>query len=164
MGETREHTIRPLAAADVDEVLEIIAAVRGEFGLAVRVAALLEPADHALFETYQKPRSAYFVAEFGNRVAGGAGISPLDGGDGDTCELQRMYLRPECRRAGIGQGLLDACLEAARVLGFARCYAETVAEMTAAIAFYERNGFRRLEKPIGGTGHSHNDRWLVAGL
>jgi hypothetical protein len=36
--------------------------------------------------------------------------------------------------------------------------------MSAAIAFYERNGFRRLAAPIGETGHIHNDRWMMLGL
>ena len=163
-GETTQCAIRRLAVADIDEVLEIIAAVRGEFGLAARVPALLETADYVLFEVYGQPRSAYFVAELDGQVAGGAGISPLHDGAGQTCELQRMYLRPECRGMGTGQALLDACLEAARGFGYARCYAETVAEMTSALAFYQRNGFHRLARPLGQTGHTHNDRWLALDL
>ena len=163
-GEKRQFEIRELAIPDVAAVLDIIGAARDEFGLAARVTALLEPSDYTLFDVYRKPRSAYFVAEAGNQVVGGAGISPLTGGDRETCELQRMYLRPEQRGTGIGRALLDACLGAARVFGFKQCYAETIAEMTSAIAFYERNGFRRLARHLGQTGHSHNDCWLMLSL
>lgn len=55
-----------------------------------------------------------------------------------------MYLLPEYRGTGRGQALLDACLDAACGFGVTQCYAETISEMTTAIAFYERNGFRRL--------------------
>jgi putative acetyltransferase len=158
---TNPWLIRRLQQSDVHELLGIIRGVRQEFGLARRVAALLEPNDYALIDVYRHRRSAYFVAVMDNCVAGGAGIFPLATEDWATCELQRMYLRPQYRGLGIGQALLNACLEGARPLGFARCYAETVSEMSKAIAFYERNGFRRLTAPIGGTGHSHNDCWLV---
>lgn len=152
---------RRLQHSDIHELMGIIRDVRQEFGLARRVAALLEPSDYALLDVYRHRRSAYFVAVMDNCVLGGAGIFPLADEDWGTCELQRMYLRSQHRGLGVGQALLNACLEEARALGFGRCYAETVSEMSTAIAFYERNGFQRLTAPIGETGHSHNDCWLV---
>jgi putative acetyltransferase len=153
--------IRRLQLSDLPQILEIIENVRREFGLAERVTALLEAADYSLLEVYRHRRSAYFVALGDGDVVGGAGIYPLVDGDWATCELQRMYVRRQSRGRGTGQALLDACLEAARALGFERCYAETIAEMTTAIGFYERNGFYRLAAPLGETGHGHNDRWLL---
>jgi putative acetyltransferase len=156
--------IRRLQQADVHQLLDLISGVRGEFGLATRVDSLLEPNDYAIRDVYQHRRSAYFVAVMDNQVLGGAGIFPLANADWSTCELQRMYLRSQHRGQGIGQSLLNACLEAARSLGFERCYAETVSEMSSAIAFYERNGFRRLPAPLGETGHSHNDYWMMLSM
>lgn len=152
-------TIRRLEAPDVHAVLEVISGCRREYGLHYRVASVLEPSDFDLYETYRQRRSAYFVAIDQTGVIGGAGIGRLEG-DTSTCELQRMYLRPEVRRIGIGHALLTRCLETARELQYARCYAETVSEMTAAIALYERHGFRRLKARIGQTGHGHNDCWM----
>lgn len=156
--------IRRLQQSDVRELLNIIGGVRREFGLATRVASLLEPNDYAIFDLYRHRRSAYYVAVMDNRILGGAGLFPLASGDWDTCELQRMYLLPQHRGRGVGQDLLDACLQTARSLGFERCYAETVSEMSTAIAFYKRNGFRRLPAPIGETGHSHNDFWMMLSM
>src|SRR5579862_3792463 len=163
---TSDHLwhIRRLDQADVPQLLELISEVRREFGLAARVKSLLEPNDYALLDVYRRRRSAYFVSIMDNQLLGGAGISPLAGGDWGTCELQRMYLRQQVRGRGIGQSILNACLDSARYFGFERCYAETVSEMSAAIAFYERNGFRRLSAPIGDTGHGHNDSWLMLNL
>jgi putative acetyltransferase len=156
--------IRRLRQADVHQLLDVICGVRREFGMETRVASLLEPNDYALFDIYRHRRSAYFVAVMETQVIGGAGIFPLLNEDWGTCELQRMYLRSQFRGRGIGQSLLDACLDAARTLGFERCYAETVSEMSTAIAFYDRNGFRRLSAPIGETGHRHNDYWMMLSM
>ncbi|HEY8507665.1 MAG TPA: GNAT family N-acetyltransferase [Steroidobacteraceae bacterium] len=156
--------IRPLQQPDVHALLQIIRGTRLEYGLERRVPQLLEPSDYALLDVYHRRRSAYFVATNAGEVVGGAGIAPLPESDGMTCELQRMYLLPQHRGKGIGQRLLDACIDAARSFGYARCYAETISEMTTAIAFYERNGFRRLPGPKGNSGHPHNDCWLELDL
>ena len=161
---THSWQIRRLRQLDVPQLLELIRGARQEFGLATRVASLLEPNDYAILDVYRHRRSAYFVAVVDNYVLGGAGIFPLANGVWGTCELQRMYLRPQHRGLGIGQGLLNTCLETARSFGFERCYAETVSEMSTAIAFYERNGFLQLSAPIGETGHNHNDYWLLLRL
>src|SRR5262245_42544418 len=109
-----EHlSIRPLELADVPALLDIIAESRREYGLADRGVELLEPADHALYATYQRQRSLYFVATWDGEIVGGAGVAPLAGADPLTCELQRMYLRAEARGRGIGRALLQRCLAAA---------------------------------------------------
>ncbi len=161
MIKPKSFTIRRLEAADVHAVRQVIADCRREYGLDGRAAAILEPGDIGLFETYRCRRSAYFVAVVNQEVVGGAGIGRLADSDAATCELQRMYLRQPSRGLGIGHALLQHCLQAARQFQYQRCYAETIAEMTAAIAFYKRHGFRHLQVPLGQTGHSHNDRWML---
>jgi putative acetyltransferase len=161
MKTTGSARIEILKHSHLAQVLDVISSVRGEFGLSRRVPSLLEPADHNLLDVYLHPRSSYFVATIDNRVLGGAGIFPLAGAESGTCELQRMYLFSEHRGQGIGQSLLNACVGFARSKGFERCYAETISEMSGAIAFYRRNGFRTLEAPIGQTNHEHSDCWLL---
>ena len=156
--------IRLLEPADVPALLTIIADSRAEYGMADRVAELLEPADRALYATYQRQRSLYFVAVTDGQIVGGSGIAPLAGADPLTCELQRMYLRRDARGRGIGSGLLENCLKAARQFWYVRCYLETINEMRGALGFYGRNGFRDLESPLGQTGHAHNDRWMLRAL
>ena len=163
LGQQR-FTVRRLEAPDVHAVLKIISDCRREYGLENRVQEILEPSDHDLFETYRSRRSTYFVAVTENEVVGGAGISRLPGTDGSICELQRMYLRRASRGLGIGRALLQQCVGAARQFGYQQCYAETILEMTTAIAFYQRHGFSRLQAPLGESGHSHNDCWFLLQL
>ena len=95
-------TIRPLERSDVPAMLAIIRDARAEYGLGTRVESLLEPADLALYDTYQRQRALYSVALLDGEVVGGAGVAPLAGADPLTCELQRMYLRRDARGRGIG--------------------------------------------------------------
>jgi putative acetyltransferase len=156
--------IRLIEPADVPAMLKIISESRAEYGMTSRVAELLEPADRALYETYQRQRSLYFVAVLGGEIVGGAGVAPLAGADPLTCELQRKYLRRDVRGRGIGNSLLEQCLKAARQFLYVRCYLETITQMQEALEFYGRNGFQDLRAPLGATGHAHNDRWLVRPL
>jgi putative acetyltransferase len=156
--------IRPIQPADVPALLDIIADSRREYGIDMKGVPVLEPADHALFETYHRQRTMYFVAISGGEIVGGAGVAPLPGADPLTCELQRMYLRADARGRGIGEALLQRCLAAARQFLYVRCYLETVAQMQGALEFYARHGFISLRAPLGRTGHEHNDRWMLRPL
>jgi putative acetyltransferase len=159
-----DYEVRRLVPADVPAMVSIIEAVRREYGVQRRIQSLLELSDRELFATYQLPRSDYFVAVHAGVPVGGAGIAPLAAGGDETCELQRMYLSAQHRGKGIGQLLLNQCLQRAAALQFRRCYAETVSEMKEAIRFYCANGFRQLSAPFGSSGHGHNDCWLMLDL
>jgi hypothetical protein len=105
MLKQNELEIRLLEPADVPALLTIIADSRAEYGMADRGVDLLEPADKALFETYKRQRSLYFVALSGGEVVGGAGVAPLKGSDPLTAATWRRSNR--CSRrcsstAGMG--------------------------------------------------------------
>ena len=56
-----------------------------------------------------------------------------------------MYLEPAARGQGWGQRLLELAITKARALGFHRVILETASALDAAIALYERRGFRRYQ-------------------
>lgn len=151
-----EHhvAIRPIAPADDAAMAAIIRTVMPEFGASGCGFAINDPEVDWMSRAYTAPRSAYFVVEDDNgRVLGGGGVAPLEGGDADTCELRKMYFLPDARGRGIGAAMMQRCLDAARGFGFRRCYLETLTGMDAAMRLYERSGFRRIEGPMGATGH-----------
>ena len=113
---------------------------------------------------YAAPRCAYFVVELDGEVLGGAGIAPLEGGEGDTCELRKMYFLPALRGRGAGRAMIERCLDAARAHGFRRCYLETLKGMDAAQRLYERVGFRRISCAKGATGHHGCDTFYERDL
>ena len=145
--------IRAIGPGDDLAMARIIRTVMPEFGACGAGFAINDPEVDWMSRAYAAPRHAYFVVEFDGEVLGGGGVAPLAGGDGYTCELRKMYFLPRLRGLGAGAALMDACLQAARGLGFRRCYLETLTGMDAAMRLYRRSGFRRIDGPLGATGH-----------
>ena len=146
-------TLRPIEPRDDAAVATIIRTVMPEFGAVGCGFAINDPEVDWMSRAYAQPRSVYFVVERDGRVLGGGGVAPLEGGDGGTCELRKMYFLPEARGLGAGAALMARCLQSAREFGFTRCYLETLGGMDAAMRLYERSGFQRLDAPLGATGH-----------
>jgi putative acetyltransferase len=146
-------SIRPIRAGDDAAMAAVIRTVMPEFGATGDGFAINDPEVDWLSTAYAEPRCAYFIVESNGGVLGGAGVAPLVGGDGDTCELRKMYFLPEARGLGAGAAMMARCLEAARELGFLQCYLETLRGMDAAMKLYERTGFARIPGPLGATGH-----------
>jgi putative acetyltransferase len=124
-----------------------------EFGANGAGFAIHDVEVNDMFSAYTKKGHAYFVFEDNGKILGGGGIGPLQGGDASTCELKKMYFLPEGRGKGQGQSVLTACLHAAKELGYTQCYLETFNTMQSAMKLYERNGFEKINKPCGNTGH-----------
>ncbi|RZA12172.1 MAG: GNAT family N-acetyltransferase, partial [Lysobacteraceae bacterium] len=143
----------PIQPADDAAMAAIIRSVMPEFGATGSGFAISDPEVDWMSRAYAEPRHAYFVVERDGVVLGGGGVAPLAGGDGATCELRKMYFLPGARGIGAGTAMMQRCLEAARAAGFARCYLETLTGMDAAQRLYERSGFRRIDGPMGATGH-----------
>ena len=157
-------TMRPIEPRDDAAIAKIIRTVMPEFGADGPGFAIHDAEVDSMSAAYSRPRSAYFVIEADGVVQGGAGIAPLDGGEADVCELRKMYFLPTLRGRGAGKAAIDRCLEAARGLGFRRCYIETLTGMDAAQRLYLANGFERVSCAMGGTGHHGCDRYYIRNL
>jgi putative acetyltransferase len=161
---TETITIRPIETRDDATIASIIRAVMPEFGADGPGFAIHDAEVDAMTAAYARPRSAYFVVELDGRVLGGAGVAPLDAGDADTCELRKMYFMPALRGRGAGRLAIERCLAAARELGFRRCYLETLTGMETAQHLYRANGFERIPKSLGNTGHHGCNRFYLRDL
>lgn len=164
--------IRPIEPRDDHAVAAIIRSVMPEFGAGGEGFAIHDAEVDGMHAAYSKPRSAYFVVEIDagapsaarDSVVGGGGVAPLEHGDPDVCELRKMYFLPEARGVGAGHAMMTRCLDAARALGFGRCYIETLTGMDAAQALYRKHGFTQIREPMGRTGHDGCDRWFIRDL
>ncbi|MEZ4874558.1 MAG: GNAT family N-acetyltransferase [Flavobacteriaceae bacterium] len=145
--------IRSIQPKDNPAIASIIRSVLEDFKVPKVGTAYADVALDCMFETYQKPRAAYFVLEEADTLIGGGGIAQLDHYKGNVCELQKMYFLEEARGRGLGTQMIDVCLKRAKELGFEKCYLETMSYMEAAQKLYKKYGFQYLNGPMGDTGH-----------
>lgn len=66
-----------------------------------------------------------------------------------TADVQRIAVRPDRRREGIGRALLDALLAQARIRGCAEALLEVRHDNAAALAMYEATGFEQIARRRG---------------
>ena len=145
-----------------------IAAVRNPEDLKAAIALFYAYADYLGVDlTYQKfaeemasmpgkyapPKGALLLARGEDGAAiGCVGLRPLEDG---ACEMKRLYVTSEARGLGLGQALADAVVSEARRIGYGEMKLDTLPRLKAAIALYERMGFRQIpayyDTPIAGT-------------
>lgn len=117
-----------------------------------------------MWDNFQLENAFYFVLEEDSQLAGGCGFYPTEGLPGDTCELVKMYLAAPFRKKGYGQLLLDKTIAKAKQDGYTKMYIETLPELTNAIEIYKKNGFYFIDQPLGNSGHTGCDVWMLKNL
>jgi len=119
-----------------------------------------DPTTDALYELFQLPGSAYWVAEENNVLLGGCGIYPTKGLPEGYAELVKLYLSADARGKGAGNALMQKSLESAMEKGYTHLYLESFPELNKAVSLYERNGFAHLRKALGNSGHYACTIWM----
>lgn len=160
----RDYRIRPIGKRDNPAVARIIRDVMTEFGAVGEGYSINDPEVDDMFTAYASGRAVFHVITRGKQVLGCGGIGPLEGADPSVCELRKMYFLPEVRGTGMGTRLLRICLNDAVRLGYETCYLETLEHMTQARHLYRKFGFQSIDKPLGNTGHSGCNHWMVKKL
>ncbi len=170
-------TIRNILPQDNAATAKVIQTVMPEFNCVGEGFSINDPEVADMASAYAVPGAAFFVLAdasagadagavegSGASIVGCGGFAPLAGGDGSTCELRKMYLLREARGLGGGRMIMQACLDGARKAGYTHMYLETVTAMTDAAAVYLKYGFEYLDLPLGDTGHSGCDRFMLRAL
>ncbi len=156
--------IRLIAPSDNVSMAAILRRSLEEFGLNIPGTAYFDESTDRLFESFQKDKAAYFIAEENGEILAGAGIYPTEGLPEDTVELVKMYVSLAHRGKGVGKILLLQCIEFAKSCGYRNIYLETMPELSAAVSAYIKLGFASLDQPLGNTGHFSCTIWMLKEL
>ncbi|HEY2961813.1 MAG TPA: GNAT family N-acetyltransferase [Pyrinomonadaceae bacterium] len=88
---------------------------------------------------YAPPRGRLLLAQEYDQVMGCIALRPLES---TTCEMKRLFVRPEYRDRRLGRVLVEAIIEEARKIGYTHMRLDTIADrMERAIALYRSIGF-----------------------
>ena len=161
MGSIQIRTIQP----EDDKVLaQIIRDSLTEFGANHPGTVYYDQTTDHLYDLFRKERSVYYVVHKDGVILGGAGIFPSNGLPADTCELVKMYLLPIARGRGLASELIRLGIDFASRQGFKSIYLETMPQLKKALPIYEKWGFQYLSAPMGNTGHTGGELWLLPPL
>ncbi len=135
------QTYRPEFAQGVVEV--ILPIQQEEFGIPITLEGQPDLKDIAGF--YQKGLGNFWVAVDGGKVVGT--ISLLDIGNAQVA-LRKMFVAASHRgkEHGTAARLLEGAIAWARAQGVRQIFLGTTDKFLAAHRFYEKNGFRLIEK------------------
>lgn len=159
-----EITVRKIQKSDNAEVAIIIRSCFDDFNAPKEGTVYVDPTTDHLFELFEEERSALFVAEESGKLLGCCGIFPTEGLPKDCAELVKFYLHKNSRGKGIGRQLMEASIDFANAMKYKSIYIESLPEFSTAVSIYEKQGFKYLEKPLGNSGHSGCNLWMLKEL
>ncbi len=146
--------IRPIEKKDNLQLAQIIRAVFVEHAAPRVGTAYADASTDHLFELFETPNAALWVAEVEGEVMGCGGLFPTEGLGEDCLELVKFYLSPKGRGKGIGKMLLEKSIHLARSSGYKSIYIESLPHYATAVKMYEKAGFEYIPASLGNSGHT----------
>jgi ribosomal protein S18 acetylase RimI-like enzyme len=90
---------------------------------------------------YAPPDGAVIIARLGAAACGCVALRRIDQA---TCEMKRLYVRPDARGLGVGAELVRLIVDRAKSRGYRAMRLDTLPSMKSAIALYASFGFREI--------------------
>lgn len=94
-----------------------------------------------LEEKYGRPWGRLYIVFYKDSLAGCIGLRKIDD---TTCEMKRLYVKPEFRKKGIGEHLVKKIIIDAGETGYSKMRLDTLPFLEAATKIYKKYGFREI--------------------
>ncbi len=88
---------------------------------------------------YASPFGRLFLLYEEKSLAGCVALRRIDD---QTCEMKRLYVRPDFRGRKLGKRLTEAVIDESRIIGYKKMKLDTLPIMTTAITMYRSLGFK----------------------
>ncbi|WP_326987566.1 GNAT family N-acetyltransferase [Chryseobacterium sp. MP_3.2] len=159
-----EITLRKIEKKDNEVLAKIIRSCFHDFKVATAGTVYEDPTTDHLSELFRQINSALFVVEIEGELGGCCGIFPTEGLPEHCAELVKFYIHKDFRGQGLGKNLMEESIDFAKMSGYKSIYIESLPEFSTAVSIYEKQGFTYLEKPLGNSGHSGCNLWMIRQL
>ncbi len=156
--------IRKVIHADNKVLANLIRNVFDEHKAPHQCTVYSDPTTDDLYTLFQNPKSVLWVDLLDDTIVGCRGISATQGLPSDCAELAKFYLLHEVRGKGIGKKLMQQCFKSAKELGYKKLYIESLPQFSKAVSMYEKYDFVKIDKPLGNSGHSSCNIWMIKNL
>lgn len=134
--------VRPL---DSPIELDLVRALFAEYAASIGFSLSFQGFDRELADLpgrYEPPSGRILLARVDDAVAGCVASRRI----GErTCEMKRLFVRPEFHGRGIGRLLAQAIIDEARAAGYESMRLDTVPSMQPALGLYASLGFRDID-------------------
>ncbi|WP_336210021.1 GNAT family N-acetyltransferase [Nonomuraea sp. LPB2021202275-12-8] len=140
--------IRRYRWSDLDTILALHQICLAEVGLVPGDGVYYDDDFPRIQELYLACGGDFLVGEVSSRVVAMGGLKPVDT---QTAEVCRLRVHPHHQRRGFGAAMLSALEARAVELGFHSVRGDTTLNQGAALALYERHGWREISRSqVGG--------------
>ena len=159
-----ETSIRKIQKSDDTLLAKIIRSCFHDFKVPTPGTVYEDSATDHLSKLFTEKNSALFVSELDGELCGCCGIFPTEGLPEKCAELVKFYIGKDFRGKGLGKQLMEESIDFAKKSGYESIYIESLPEFSTAVSIYEKQGFTYLEKPLGNSGHSGCNLWMLKSL
>jgi putative acetyltransferase len=159
-----EIQYRQVAPSDNRALAAMIRAVFDEHGAPHKGTVYSDPTTDDLYSLFRAPKAVLWIAEENGEVLGCCGVYPTEGLPQGYAELVKFYLAAKARGQGIGKTLMEKSIASARQLGYSDLYLESLPKFAKAVSLYEKQGFQKIDHPLGNSGHTTCNIWMIRKL
>jgi putative acetyltransferase len=144
-----------LIQATTEEQIETARELFKEYAASLAIDMCFQSFDQELQTLpgkYAPPDGRLLLAYVDDELIGCIALRKLDN---RTCEMKRLFLRPNYRGKGYGRTMIENLIEQARDIGYQRMWLDSLpGKMDAAISLYREFGFKDIpayyENPLEG--------------